>query len=58
MKLMNLNTGKDWSVMDLADLRSAMALGEAIEKIADFLCREVAEVRQKIAEIDPNYEAL
>ncbi len=55
---MNLNTGKEWSELDLFDLRHFMGLGESIDKIADFLCRDVEEVRRKVAEIDPNYAGL
>jgi len=46
---MNLNTGKPWSDMDLADLAHDLMLGTSIEAIADFLCRDLDEVRDKIA---------
>ena len=46
----NINTGKPWSALDLQYLR-CLAAGEPAEKIADFLCRDVAEVRAKTAEI-------
>jgi hypothetical protein len=51
----NLNSGKPWSEMDLADLWNCMRLGDPIWKIADFLCRDADEVREKVAEIDLNY---
>jgi hypothetical protein len=47
----NLNEGKPWSEMDLADLRNSLAHGRSIEDIADFLCRSVEEVRVKVAEL-------
>ena len=47
----NLNDGKPWSEMDLADLRNAIAFGRSVEDIADFLCRSENEVREKIAEL-------
>ena len=47
----NLNEGKDWSEMDLFDLRNSLALGSSVAYIADFLCRSEKEVRKKIAEL-------
>jgi hypothetical protein len=47
----NINTGKPWSALDLQDLRYCLAAGEPVEDIADFLCRNVEEVRAKTAEI-------
>ena len=46
----NINTGKPWSALDLQDLRYCLAAGEPAEDIADFLCRNVDEVRAKTAE--------
>ena len=46
----NLNTGSDWSEMDLFDLANEIRLNRSIEFIADFLCRSPREVREKIAE--------
>jgi ubiquinone biosynthesis protein UbiJ len=46
---MNINSGKAWSEMDLADLANALTFGTPIEEIAAFLCRDVDEVREKIA---------
>ena len=43
----NLNSGKPWSEMDLADLERALERGYPIELIADFLMRDVEEGRQK-----------
>jgi hypothetical protein len=48
----NLNEGKDWSEMDLVDLRNSLAYGRSLEDIADFLCRSEDEVREKIAELE------
>jgi hypothetical protein len=45
---MNINTGKPWSEMDLIDLANCLTFGTPIEEIANFLCREVDEVREKI----------
>jgi len=41
---------KPWSEDDLFDLESALAWGGNIKDIADFLSREVGEVRQKASE--------
>jgi hypothetical protein len=35
----NLNEGKDWSEMDLTDLKNALAFGRSVKGIADILCR-------------------
>jgi hypothetical protein len=47
----NLNSGEPWSEMDLYDLRYGLQIGTSVEELADFLCRDVEEVRQKIAEL-------
>jgi hypothetical protein len=47
----NTNSGKPWSAGDLEDLRYCLAAGEPAEQIADFLCRDVDEVRAKTAEL-------
>ena len=49
--LTNINCGKPWSKMDLADLKQCLALGDSAKAIADFLCREPGEVRAKIEEL-------
>jgi hypothetical protein len=49
----NLNEGKPWSEMDLFDLKNGPAQGTPISEIADFLCRNEGEVREKIAELEP-----
>jgi hypothetical protein len=53
-----LNNCKPWSEMDLADLDNCMRLGDPIWKIADFLCRDIDEVREKVAETDPQYPGI
>ena len=47
----NLNSGTDWSEMDLEDLTSHLAHGATISETADFLCREEDEVRAKMQEL-------
>jgi hypothetical protein len=49
--LSNLNSGKPWSAMDVADLKQCLKLGDSTKAIAEFLCREPGEVRAKIAEL-------
>lgn len=49
--LPNINSGKPWSKADLDDLKQCLALGDTAEGIAEFLCRDVAEVRAKSAEL-------
>jgi hypothetical protein len=48
----NLNEGKDWSEMDLFDLKNSLARNTPVAEIADFLCRSEPEVREKIAELE------
>jgi hypothetical protein len=36
--------------MDLSDLKDGLRLGTPIEELADFLCRDIDEVRAKAAE--------
>jgi hypothetical protein len=52
----NLNTGKEWSEMDLWDLANSVRLKNPIEEIAMFLCRSRREVRDKIAELERSGE--
>jgi hypothetical protein len=37
--------------MDLFDLQNGLRLGTPLEEVADFLCRDVAEVTAKTAEL-------
>jgi hypothetical protein len=46
-----LNSGTEWSLMALGDLANCVLRGASIEETAEFLCRNVAEVREKIAEL-------
>jgi hypothetical protein len=52
----DLNTGKEWSQMDLFDLANSVRLNNPIEEIAMFLCRSQREVREKIQELDRSGE--
>jgi hypothetical protein len=52
----DLNTGKEWSEMDLFDLANSVRLNNPIEEIASFLCRSQREVREKIAELERSDE--
>ena len=52
----NVNSGKEWSEKDLFELKSCLCLGESIETVADFLCRDLAEVRAKIRELQGRRE--
>ena len=46
----NLNSGKNWSEMDLQDLRDGLRLRSPLQELADFLMRDVEEVEAKAAE--------
>jgi hypothetical protein len=39
--LENINSGKPWSAMDMADLEDFLGQDVPIVQIADFLCRDV-----------------
>ena len=47
----NINSGMPWTELDLQDLRYCLAAGDPPEAIADFLCRNVDEVRAKTVEL-------
>jgi hypothetical protein len=47
----NLNSGKDWSETDIEDLITALDQGLTVATTADFLCRDEAEVREKMKEL-------
>jgi hypothetical protein len=47
----NVNSGKEWSEIDINDLRQGLTEGAPADDIADFLCRDVDEVKRKIAEL-------
>jgi hypothetical protein len=47
----DINSGKEWSAMDLADLHSGLVYGHSLEELAQFLCREVQEVQVKMREL-------
>jgi hypothetical protein len=47
----NLNTGTPWSEMDIFDLRNSLDQGDTPEKVADFLCRTLSEVWEKMTEL-------
>jgi hypothetical protein len=45
----NEKASEPWSALDLVDLQSGLAFGTPINEIADFLTRDVEEVRRKAA---------
>jgi hypothetical protein len=47
--LPNVNAGKPWSAIDLADLDELLTNGTPAAEIASYLCRDVDEVEAKIA---------
>jgi hypothetical protein len=53
---LDLNTGKEWSEIDLFDLANSARLKNPLEEIASFLCRSRREVREKIAELERSGE--
>jgi hypothetical protein len=47
-----LNSDRPWSAMELDDLEHGLRIGVSVEVIADFITRDVDEVRRKAAELD------
>jgi hypothetical protein len=47
----DLNSGKEWTPMDLSDLQNSLAQGCGLEETAQFLCRDVGEVLAKMSEL-------
>ncbi len=47
----NVNSGKPWAPVDLYDLRQGLGRGTRIDQVADFLCRDVSEVRAKALQL-------
>ena len=39
---------KSWPAIDLAELRYGLAFGSSVEEMADFLNRDIEDVRHKI----------
>jgi hypothetical protein len=48
---MNVNSGRPWLPVDVDDLRQCLGRGTPIDQVADFLCRDVAEVRAKALQL-------
>jgi hypothetical protein len=44
-------TGEPWSKMEVVDLQSGLTFGTPIEAIANFLTRDIEEVRKKAASL-------
>lgn len=45
------NSGREWSAIDLVDLRYSLERGLTVAEIACFLMRKDAEVREKAAHL-------
>ena len=45
---MNTQHERPWPAIDLAELRFGIAFGSSVEELADFLRRDVEDVRQKL----------
>jgi hypothetical protein len=46
---MHILRERPWPAIDLAELRFGIAFGSSVEELADFLQRDVEDVRQKWA---------
>ena len=46
---MHILQERPWPAIDLAELRFGIAFGSSVEELADFLQRDVEDVRQKWA---------
>ena len=55
---MHIPQEKPWPTIDLAELRFGIAFGSSVEELAEFLERDVEDVRQKwAAEVQRSSEA-
>jgi hypothetical protein len=45
---MNTQHERPWPAIDVAELRFGIAFGSSVEELADFLSRDVEDVRQKL----------
>ncbi|MGC2304236.1 hypothetical protein [Candidatus Binatus sp.] len=52
MEAPDANAGKEWSAMDIIDLRDSIKTGYSAEETAHFLRRSIGEVREKAAELE------
>jgi hypothetical protein len=48
---MDANSGEPWSETDIWDLKNELEHGRTLAQTASLLCRDVAEVREKIKEL-------
>jgi hypothetical protein len=46
--MMNTQHARPWPAIDVAELRYGLAFGSSVEEIADFLQRDVDDVRHQI----------
>jgi hypothetical protein len=46
---MKAHQPRPWPAIDLAELRYGIAFGSSVEEIADFLQRDLEDVRKKLA---------
>jgi hypothetical protein len=46
---MNTQHGRPWPAINLAELRYGLAFCSSVEEMADFLHRDIEDVRQKLA---------
>jgi hypothetical protein len=45
------NAGREWSEMDIIDLRQCIKTGDSVAQTATFLRRTIGEVSEKAAEL-------
>ena len=48
---MDANLREPWSEADISDLKNEIDHGRTVAKTASFLCRDVAEVREKMKKL-------
>jgi hypothetical protein len=46
---MNAQHGKSWPAINLAELKYGLAFGSSVEEMADFLHRDVEDVKHRIS---------
>ena len=48
---MSTNSGEPWSKAGIRDLTMELAIGRTVAEIANYLCRDEAQVREKMKEL-------
>jgi hypothetical protein len=48
---MNIYSGQPWTEIDIYEIGNCLARGTPVPEIAEFICRDVGEVRRKVKQL-------